>query len=393
MIDNRNFKSKGNGVMEAHHLSNGLSVKRKRSKCGFLKMQKIFVILAIVGLSGSVFAQNPSGTCGANLTWELNLSDSVLTISGTGTMTDYNPPTLYPPWNSHSFFKAVVIEDGVTSVGEYAFYANHLFTSVTIGKDVTAIGDLAFIFCKGLISFDVNTNNTFFASENGVLFNKTKTKLVKYPQGNTSATYLIPNSVISIGDYVFLGCNNLTSITIPNGVTTIGEEAFADCIRLSSVIIPNSVTGIGDWAFAGSNGLVSVTVQWINPLSVPNNIFEEVTTQNVKLYVPQGTADKYRAANVWKDFQIEGGVGIAETHQDAGFKVFPNPTNSQLKIKNYELRENSVIEIYSVVGQVVLSTEALKSPETNETTIDVSGLAKGMYFLKVGNQVVRFVKE
>jgi len=85
------------------------------------------------------------------------------------------------------------------------------------------------------------------------------------------------------------------------------------------------------------------------------------------------------------------GVGIPQwTMDDGQLRIYPNPTNGQLKITNYELREDAMIEIYDVMGQKLLSIESLQS---TETTIDVTHLEKGLYFLKFGNQVVRFVKE
>jgi len=100
------------------------------------------------------------------------------------------------------------------------------------------------------------------------------------------------------------------------------------------------------------------------------------------------------------DILVVEDLGISQlTINNGQLTIFPNPTSGQLKITNYELKENTVIEIYNIVGQVVLSTEALrslmtlKSPETNETTIDVSGLTNGMYFLKIDNKIVKFIKE
>jgi hypothetical protein len=115
---------------------------------------------------------------------------------------------------------------------------------------------------------------------------------------------------------------------------------------------------------------------------------------------------------------VENCVGVNEIVLNGQLIVYPNPTNYELKItlsacrfgtKNYELREGSVIEIYNIMGQVVLRNTPLNPPSKGETaaenspfkggrgmseiTIDVSHLAKGMYFLKVGNQVVKFVKE
>ena len=106
----------------------------------------------------------------------------------------------------------------------------------------------------------------------------------------------------------------------------------------------------------------------------------------------------YAGADTSIFYVVRGGVSVEELTIDNGqLTVYPNPTSGQLKITNYEtgfgvsqLREGSVIEIYNVVGQKLLSIESLKS---TETTIDVQHLANGMYFLKIGNQVVRFVKE
>lgn len=115
-----------------------------------------------------------SGTCGDNLTWTLVESTGTLTISGSGAMKNYsnsNTSTL-APWNSdRTKILAVVIENGVTTIGNYAFY-----------------------FCQKLTSVS------------------------------------IPNSVTSIGSYAFDGCSSLISIMIPNSVTSIGEDAFRDCI-------------------------------------------------------------------------------------------------------------------------------------------------------------------
>ena len=163
-----------------------------------------------------------TGTCGDNLTWTLD-SEGTLTISGTGAMTDWESYSLVP-WDSNAdMIKTVSIENGVTSIGKYAFYYCSNLTSVTIPNSVKSIGDSAFRSC-----------------------------------GLTSIT--IPNSVKSIGDYAFDSCSSLTSVTIPNSVTSIGASAFYSCSNLESVTIPNSVTSIGDYAFEGCTNLTSVTI-------------------------------------------------------------------------------------------------------------------------------------
>ena len=152
----------------------------------------------------------------AEITW--TLYGGTLTISGTGDMEG-------APWLSQrDEIKKVVIKDGVTNIGERAFYYCPGLTSLTIPNSVTSIGEYAFWQCSGL----------------------------------TSLT--IPNSVTSIGEYAFDHCSGLTSVTIPNSVTSIGDGAFEVCSGLTSVTIPNSVTSIGNFAFQGCTGLTSVTI-------------------------------------------------------------------------------------------------------------------------------------
>lgn len=122
-------------------------------------------------------------------------------------------------------------------------------------------------------------------------------------QGCTSlASVMIPDNVTSIGGLAFNGDWSLRSIVIPESVTTIGWDAFSWCQSLSSVTIPASVTDIGGATFRECIGLTSVIVNWENPLSVPEDLFENVPMDQATLYVPEGTKDAYASADVWKDF-------------------------------------------------------------------------------------------
>jgi len=229
-------------------------------------------------------AQNVPLTPIENSTLSWSLEDGTLTISGTGAMPDYfyNGSDITTPWNSYqNSITTVVIEDGVTSIGinafsscssltsvtipnsvtsigDSAFCGCTSLTSVTIPNSVTSIGDSAFVNCTSLASIDVADDNTAYASEGGVLFDKEKTILVRYPACKANA-YTIPNSVTTIGDNAFYGCPSLTSVTISNSVTTIGYCAFNECSSLTSVTIPNSVTYIGSCAFRECN-LLSTTI-------------------------------------------------------------------------------------------------------------------------------------
>ena len=155
---------------------------------------------------------------------------------------------------------SVIIPDSVIEICEEVFYNCDSLTSVTIGAGVTKIGEKAFCVCNNLTNFTVSPNNkNYSSSDDGrILFNKDKTVLIAYPSATGDIT--IPDSVTSIGDYAFRGCNNLISVTIPDSVTSIGNAAFAFCKNLASITIPDGVISIGDQAFCGCKNLTNVTI-------------------------------------------------------------------------------------------------------------------------------------
>ena len=137
--------------------------------------------------------------------------------------------------------------------------------SYSIPNGVTTIGDNAFFHCDGLTSIE------------------------------------IPNSVTTIGFQAFVDCRGLTSIEIPNSVTSIGNDAFSCCNGLTSVYIPNSVTTIGRGAFQDCDNLTSVTIETKTPLTIYGGTF--TSSADATLYVPAGSKAAYEAADYWKDFK------------------------------------------------------------------------------------------
>ena len=202
-----------------------------------------------------------------NLTWKL-YEDGTLNISGTGAMKDYdNDPS---PACRNSNVKKVVIEDGVTSIGNKAFDSCSSLTSITIPNSVTNIGAAAFDSCGSLTSITIPGSVTSIGTV--AFYNCSGLTSVTIPDSVTNigaaafdscgslTSIVIPNSVTSIESYAFSACSSLTSITIPDSVTSIGNNAFDSCSSLTSITIPDSVTSIGNNAFDSCSSLTSITI-------------------------------------------------------------------------------------------------------------------------------------
>ena len=225
-----------------------------------------------------------AGKCGANVNWTLDTITGVLSVTGTGEMTDYSYIDKKPWGNQSLAVKTITIGNGVTSIGTHAFQDCANLASLTIGNGVTSIGEFAFSGCTSLAAVtipagvmsiadgafydctslnavNVDGNNPAYCSdESGVLYNKEKTTLLQYPAGNARTSFTVPDSVTSIGDMAFYGCKSLTAVTIPDSVTSIGEHAFHECTNLAAVMIGNGVTRIGAMAFYNCESLAAVTI-------------------------------------------------------------------------------------------------------------------------------------
>ena len=226
-----------------------------------------------------------SGTCGGdtynNLTWTLSTA-GVLTISGTGAMANWES-TLDIPWYKHrESILSVVIEEGVTSIGDAAFFNCKNLPTITIPQNIAHIGDNVFVGCNGLTSIVVDQNNkNYSSSSDGVLFDKDQKTLMRFPAGRSgSYAYVIPNSVDSIGEYAFQNCTGMSSVTIPKSLKSIGWNGFDNCSGLTS-ITSNAVTppdcGEGDDRF-------------------------DKVDKDIPVNVPEGSVEAYKEAPGWSEF-------------------------------------------------------------------------------------------
>ena len=140
------------------------------------------------------------------------------------------------------------IPNSVTSIGDGAFFACNSLAEVVIPNSVVYINGNPFYAWLGKLE----CLSPSFVYENNILFNKDKSRIISF-RNQKQTSYVIPNSVTSIGEYAFFACNSLAEVVIPNSVTNIGDRAFSFCSSLAEVVIPNSVTSIGEGAFEYCN--------------------------------------------------------------------------------------------------------------------------------------------
>ena len=267
-----------------------------------------------------------------NLTWKL-YEDGTLTISGTWKMKNYNDTDKLSPVCRNSSVKKVVIEDGVTSIGDYAFYNCTSLTSITIPDSVTSIGYCAFNTCSKLTSITIPDsvtsigNYAFKGCSNlsNITLSNNITSIGDFAFADCSSltNITIPDSVISIGDFAFAWCSNLSSITLSNNITSIGNDAFADCSSLTSITIPESVTSIGNYAFSGCSSLTSITIP-DNVTSIGECAFSYCTSLT-NITIPNSVTSIGNKA--FSDCTSLTNITIPDSVTSIGNKAFYNCTN------------------------------------------------------------------
>ena len=239
-----------------------------------------------------------SGTCGANgdnLTWELTC-EGVLTISGNGEMANYHTALNRSPWDGDTRVKQVVFSDGVTNVGAYAFYCCFDLSSVTLPNSITCIGVVAFEYCGNLTEIEI-PNSVTTISSNALA-------------GCGFSTIFIPSSVTTIGGAALNG-NKLQSINVaednPNYCSVDGvlfDKNKTILIKYpdgkqGACIIPSTVTSIGYLGLA--SGISSITCEALVPPSLEKGALVNVD-KAIPLYVHYASINAFQAAEGWKEF-------------------------------------------------------------------------------------------
>ena len=323
-----------------------------------------------------------------NLTWKL-YEDGTLTISGTGKMKNYNYSDNQSPLYINSSVKKVVIEDGVTSIGNDAFSNCSGLISITIPNSVTSIGESVFYYCTSLTTITIPDGVTSIGSS--AFRDCTSLTTITIPNSITSigeaafgncirlTSITIPESVTSIGNYAFSGCTSLTSITIPDNVTSIGECAFSYCTSLTNITIPDSVTSIGSAAFYKCSSLTNITIP-NSVTSIGNKAFSDCTSLT-NITIPDsvtsiGNKAFYNCTNLTTiSLSCKSSLKKSDFGDQANLVSYASHTLKKIEAKAATCTENGNIEHWTCehCGKYFLSDdsnpETAKAVELSEITI------------------------
>ena len=201
--------------------------------------------LLLLGQMPAVFAAETSGKCGANLEW--SFADHRLTITGSGDMTDYNQISLPPWYEFRDQIYYLSLPEGLTSVGNMAFYDCYNLTAISVPASVTDIGKMAFCQCR---------NVTILNLREGLL----SIGRSAFEQCDGLQDLRLPNTVTTLGYHAFYNCTGLRYVTIPASVKEMDSGVFAYCKNLVRAEVDASLEVIPSWSFYGCDKLTSITL-------------------------------------------------------------------------------------------------------------------------------------
>ena len=217
------------------------------------------------------------GLCGENLLWTYDAGTNAMEISGTGRIYDF-----FEEWDEFKKdIETLELQEGVSTIGRDAFRNCFSLTSVVLPASLDSVDQYPFSSCNQLTSIEVAEGNYCYSSVDGVLFNKTKTYLIKYPAAKPEEEYCIPNTVTDVQPYAFCDSRRLNKLTIPSSVVTIDQLAFGYCSSLHEIY------------------------NYAAPILIEASVFRGVDQPNCILYVPQQYYQQYKTEEVWKDFNVQ----------------------------------------------------------------------------------------
>lgn len=316
----------------------------------------IYKSFAIVKGPAAIIDQ---GVCGKKLTWTID-SDNTLTINGDGPMDNYSAldsdkDNDLRPWNTYNI-KKIVIAEGVTTIGDYAFMSEEQLMKVEIPESVASIGDESFSKCYSLENIS------------------------------------LPYSLKAIGKSAFKECRSLKSIKIPKNVTNINASAFSYCLKLTRVTLSDNLTNINQGTFEHCNKISEITIP--NKVkSIGSSAFDGcVELRNVKLSSDLNAIGRCAFSNCKKLATIE----IPSKVESIGYRAFYNCSNMRkiiLKGSSLKKVEEAAFYLISNGPLIVIENSSLKSKYTVLLLKGSAPLKEKVIFIPSGGKVTPKFKD
>lgn len=280
------------------------------------KLKKSISMLLVISIIAGIFAM-----CGVTafaeddilsyLTYEIidgevTITDCDTSISGAVVIPDTIDGYPVTVLGERVFSECIDIEnidlpETITHINDSAFNQCEKLKELYIPKSVEYMNPEAICCCFALENINVDENNAYYASENGVLFDKDKTVLYRYPAGKTATEYSIPDGVKTIYEFAFDMYTPLEYINIPDSMQTIKEGAFVYCTRLKELVVPDGVTSVGNYFALYCLSLESLTLGENTDRFYAENAQLAMSMKDLYVYNPDMIFDEKSAGYIMAD--------------------------------------------------------------------------------------------
>lgn len=315
-----------------------------------LAMAAMLLVCSVPAVSAAEF----EGTCGDGLTW--SFSGDTLTISGSGAMYDY-PESVKAPWYGfRDRIAAVSLPDGLTRIGDLAFYDCTALQTVVLPDSVTGIGWHAFDGCTALTIVDLGSGLRTIADG-------------AFKDCAGIPALRLPDTLTAIGFQAFYRCESLAEITIPASVTDMGLTAFAFCGQLIRADVQAKITVLPDWTFYGCSRLATVVLP--DTLTGSNEYAFYGCTALTNVVYTGSDANRARIeADIQRDlYDTENPPSLKETEPETSSSVTVEENGDNIIVTDTTASES---ENASVSTEVTTTVPADGSGSTSEAEITVT---------------------
>lgn len=309
--------------------------------------------LLLLGSIPSASAAELSGTCGKNLNW--SFSDGRLTITGSGDMTDYNQVDTAPWYSFREQILYLSLPDGLTSVGNMAFFDCVNLTAVTIPNSVTDIGKLAFCQCYNISILNLNSGLVSIGRS-------------AFEQCKKLQDLRLPDTLTTLGYHAFYDCEQLRYVTIPASVTNMDSGVFAYCTSLVRADIEASLAVVPSWTFYGCGSLTTIVLHQ-DTVGTDENAFvgcEKLTTVYYAGTEENAQQIRDQIADDSESFDYFGSVTDAEPDDSASFESVTEGENGETITTNTNVSKTEDATIHTT-GSTTTTVENEQSAAMDVT--------------------------